>query len=151
MQAGNEKANKFQQFIEANQITCFRVQALDDELHTVIFRTNLEVGGQQLPVMFVTDDSLHTPLQVRVVPAAVQGANAPGVFAYANELNRTYKNFKYFISEDNALILDICLTAMPEQFEPQLVSLSLDSVLRHLTEEYPVIMRKIWTDESVQN
>jgi hypothetical protein len=40
---------------------------------------------------------------------------------------------------------------VPEQFEPQLVSLSLDSVLRHLTEEYPVIMRKIWTDESVQN
>lgn len=146
MQNSNIKANKFQEFLAANQITCFGVQAMNDEVHTILFRTSLEVGGQQLPVMFVTDDTLHAPLQVRVVPAAVQGTNNQGVLAYVNELNRTYKSFKYFIGEDNALILDVCLTAVPEQFEPQLVSLTLDVILRHLQEEYPVIMRKIWAD-----
>ncbi len=146
MQNSNIKANKFQDFLTANQITCFGVQAINDELHTVIFRTNLEIGGQQLPVMFVTDDTLHTPLQVRVVPAVAQEASSPGLFAYINELNRTYKSFKYFISEDDALILDVCLTAVPEQFEPQLVSLTLDVILRHLQDEYPVLMRKIWAD-----
>lgn len=146
MQNSNSKANKFQEFLTANQITCFGVQAMNDELHTVLFRTNLEVGGQQLPVMVVTDDSLHTPLQVRVVPAAIRDESSQSVLTYVNELNRTYKSFKYFISEDNALILDVCLTAVPEEFEPQLVSLTLDIILRHLTEEYPVIMRKIWAD-----
>lgn len=146
MQNSNSKANKFQEFLTANQITCFGVQAMNDELHTVLFRTNLEVGGQQLPVMVVTDDSLHTPLQVRVVPVAIRDESSQSVLTYVNELNRTYKSFKYFISEDNALILDVCLTAVPEEFEPQLVSLTLDIILRHLTEEYPVIMRKIWAD-----
>lgn len=151
MQNSNIKADKFQEFLTANQITCFGVQEMNDAVHTVIFRTNLEVGGQQLPVMFVTDDTLHAPLQVRVVAAAVQGPNTLHVFTYVNELNRTYKSFKYFISEDNALILDVCLTAVPEQFEPQLVSLALDVILRNLAEEYPVIMRKIWAEEAVQN
>lgn len=96
--------------------------------------------------MFVTDDSLHTPLQVRFVPAAIREESSQSVLTYVNELNRTYKSFKYFISEDNALILDVCLTAVPEQFEPQLVSLTLDIILRHLTEEYPVIMQKIRAD-----
>ncbi|HML32228.1 histidine kinase [Sporomusa sphaeroides] len=146
MQNSNIKANKFQDFLTAGQITCFGVQAMNDDLHTVIFRTNLEIGGQQLPVMFVTDDTLHTPLQVRVVPAVVQGPDSQSVLAYVNELNRTYKSFKYFSSEDDALILDVCLTAVPEQFEPQLVSLTLDVILRHLQDEYPVLMRKIWAD-----
>lgn len=150
MQNSNTKANKFQEFLTANQITCFGIQEMNDELHTVLFRTNLEVGGQQLPVMIATDDTLHTPLQVRVVAAVFREENRQSVLAYVNELNRTYKSFKYFISEDNALILDICLTSIPEQFEPQLVSLTLDVVLQHLTEEYPVIMRKIWA-EPTQN
>ena len=151
MEYSNIKADKFQEFLTANQITCFGVQEMNDAVHTVIFRTNLEVSGQQLPVMFVTDDTLYTPLQVRVVPTVVQGANTLPVLTYVNELNRTYKSFKYFISEDNALILDVCLTAVPEQFEPQLISLTLDVILRNLAEEYPVIMRKIWTEEAVHN
>lgn len=146
MQNSNSKANKFKEFLADNGITCFGVQDMNDEVHSVIFRTNLEVSGQQLPVIFVTDDSLHTSLQVRVVPEAVQTTNSQSVLAYVNELNRTYKSFKYFIGEDNALILDVCLTAVPEQFEPQLVSLTLDIILRHLQAEYSVIMRKIWAD-----
>lgn len=151
MQTSNAKARKLQEFLAANQITCFVEQAMQDDIHTVIFRTNLEVGGQQLPVMVLTDDSLYALLQVRVVPAVVQGANSHSVLAYINELNRTYKSFKYFMSDDKALILDVCLTAGPEQFEPQLVSLSLDIILRHLREEYPGIMRKIWAEEPVPN
>lgn len=149
MQNGNVKARKLQEFLEDNQFNCFGVQEMDDEMHTVIFHTNLEVGGQQLPVRLVTDDGLHTPLQVRVVPAALHSTNSRRVLEYINELNRTYKSFKYFIGPDNALILDVCLTAVPEQFELLLVSLSLDMILRHLTEEYPVIMRKIWVEEAM--
>lgn len=151
VQNSNIKAIKFQEFQAANQITCFGVQEINDGQHTVIFRTNLEVGGQQLPVIFVTDDSLHASLQVRVAPEALQAGNSQSVLTYVNELNRTYKSFKYFIGIDNALILDICLTAVPEQFEPQLVSLTLDILLRHLQEKYPVIMRKIWADEAATN
>ncbi|MEN6413570.1 MAG: histidine kinase [Veillonellales bacterium] len=151
MENGNIKANKFQEFLTAGRLTCFGVQEMNDAVHTVLFRTNLEVGGQQLPVLFVTDDSLYATIQVRVVPAAVRDGNSHSVLTFVNERNRTYKNFKYFIGEDNSLILDVCLTAEPEQFEPQLVSLTLDIILRHLTDEYPVIMRTIWAGEIPQS
>lgn len=144
----NEKAKTFQQFLESNQITCFAVQEVTDEAHTVIFRTQLEVGGQQLPVMLITGDSLYTLLRVRVAVAAVKGANGPTLLEYVNTLNRTYKAFKYYLSETNDLILDSCLPAVPEQFEPQLISLSLDIILRHLTEEHPALMRTIWAGET---
>lgn len=145
----NVKAKTFQQFLETNQITCFAMQEVADEAHTVIFRTQLEVGGQQLPVMLITDDSLYTLLQVRVAAsAAVKGANNPALPEYVNTLNRTYKAFKYYLSETNDLILDSCLPAVPDQFEPQLISLSLDIILRHLTEEYPALMRTIWAGET---
>lgn len=144
----NEKAKTFQQFLETNQINCFAVHEVADEAHTVIFRTQLEVGGQQLPVILITDDSLYTLLQVRVVAAAVKGANDLVLQEYVNTLNRTYKAFKYYLSETNDLILDSCLPAVPEQFEPQLVSLILDIILRHLTEEYPALMRTIWAGET---
>ncbi|SFM00687.1 YbjN domain-containing protein [Pelosinus propionicus] len=143
----NVKAKTFQQFLETNQINCFAVQEVADEAHTVIFRTQLEIGGQQLPVMLITDDSLYTLLQVRVA-VAVKGANDPALQEYVNFLNQTYKAFKYYLSETNDLILDSCLPAVPERFEPQLVSLTLDIILRHLTEEYPALMRTIWAGEN---
>lgn len=144
MQNSSTKASKFQEFLTANQITCFGVQEMQDEAHTVLFRTNLELEGQKLPVIVVVDEGLYTTLQVQVTSGAIRKENSQAVHRYVNELNQTYKSFKYFISEDNSLILDVCLIAAPEQFEPQLVSLLLDILLRHLTEEYPVIMRNIW-------
>ena len=37
MQNSNIKADKFQEFLTANQITCFGVQEMNDAVHTVIF------------------------------------------------------------------------------------------------------------------
>ena len=146
MQNSNTKANKFQEFLEASQINCFGVREMNDAVHTVLFRTNLEVGGQQLPVLLVTDDGIYTLLQVQIAPEVIREGNGQSVLDHINTLNRSYKSFKFFINDENALILDVCLTAMPEQFDPQLVSLTLDTILRHLADEYPLIMRKIWGD-----
>ncbi len=142
----NSKANKFQDFLTANQINCFGVREMNDEANTVLFRTNLEVGGQQLPVLLITDAGIYTLLQVQVAPEVIREGNNQSVLDHINTLNRSYKSFKFFINDENALILDVCLTAMPEQFDPQLVSLTLDTILRHLADEYPLIMRKIWGD-----
>ncbi len=147
MSQRNQKAIKFQEFLAARQITCFADQETGNEINTVVFRANLDVGGQHLPLMLVTDDSIYTLLQVRVA-AAVQDPTRPSVLAYINELNKTYKLFKYFIGTENELILACCLPATAERFEPELVSLSIDLILQHLQEEYPVIMRKLWAAES---
>lgn len=148
MQLNNQKAQLFQEFLTANNINCFEAQVMDDELNTVVFRTNLAVGGQNLPVLVATDDSLYTPLQVRVAAVAIQGNNQTELLVYINELNRLYKSFKYIITQDNALVLTVCLTSAVEQFVPQLVGTILDVMLSHLNEEYPNIMRKIWADSA---
>ena len=41
----NFKARKWQEHLATNNITCFGAQIVGDELHTVLFRTVLDVNG----------------------------------------------------------------------------------------------------------
>ena len=41
-----DKVEKMQQFLADNKIECFDVQKLEDERHTTIFRSRMEVKGQ---------------------------------------------------------------------------------------------------------
>lgn len=142
----NQKAIKFREFLTVNQITCFAEQETGNEINTVVFRASLDISGQQLPMMIMTDDSIYTLIQVRVA-AAIPETTGQSLLNYVNELNKTYKLFKYFISAENELILACCLPATPGRFEPELISLSIDMLLQHLQEEYPVVMRKLWATE----
>jgi hypothetical protein len=40
--------------------------------------------------------------------------------------------------------LDSCIASTPEGFEPQMVQIVLDVILRHLNDEYAGLMAKIW-------
>lgn len=44
----NVKAQKWQELLAKKNITCFGAQIVGDELHTVLFRTILDVNGQNL-------------------------------------------------------------------------------------------------------
>ena len=140
----NAKAQKLQSYFQEAGIDCFGVQETGDELQTVLFRTELAVGGQTLPLLLFTDNSLYSMIKVRVAAAAVKAENRQTVLDCLNEQNRQYKLFKYAVSNEQDVVLDICLPAAPETFDPQLVPITIDLALRHLNEFYPVLMRTIW-------
>ena len=53
-----DKVEKMQQFLADNKIECFDVQKLEDERHTTIVRSRMEVKGQLLPMAVLMDVSM---------------------------------------------------------------------------------------------
>ena len=141
----NKKAQIFQEYLQEKNITCFQVQEVpNDELNTVVFRSSIEVEGQQLPTLVITDSSIYTMIRVRVANAALKEGNETELLKAIGKLNSHYKIFKYYFAEDGALILDSYLLERPEELDGDMVYTVLDIIVKHLLAEYKNIMKAIW-------
>ena len=141
----NKKAQIFQEYLQEKNITCFQVQEVpNDELNTVVFRSSIEVEGQQLPTLVITDSSIYTMIRVRVANAALKEGNETELLKAIGKLNSHYKIFKYYFAEDGALIRDSYLLEKPEELDGDMVYTVLDIIVKHLLAEYKNIMKAIW-------
>ena len=141
----NKKAQIFQEYLEEKNITCFQVQEVpDDTLNTVVFRSSIDVEGQQLPTLVITDSSIYTMIRVRVANQALKESNEQVLIKAINKINAQYKIFKYYFAEDGALILDSYLLERPEELDGDMVYTVLDIIVKHLLAEYKNIMKLIW-------
>ena len=141
----NKKAQIFQEYLQEKKIPCFQVQEVpNDELNTVVFRSSIEVEGQQLPTLVITDSSIYTMIRVRVANAALKEGNETELLKAIGKLNSHYKIFKYYFAEDGALILDSYLLEKPEELDGDMVYTVLDIIVKHLLAEYKNIMKAIW-------
>ena len=141
----NKKAQIFQEYLQEKNITCFQVQEVpNDELNTVVFRSSIEVEGQQLPTLVITDSSIYTMIRVRVANQALKESNEQALIKDINKINAQYKIFKYYFAEDGALILDSYLLEKPEELDGDMVYTVLDIIVKHLLAEYKNIMKAIW-------
>ena len=128
----NLKATKFTNFINERNINVFQMQEIDGDMHPVVYRSAMEVGGQNLPTMLVIDDSIYVMLQVRVGAGLVKDSNRAAVMAHMNSLNENYKVFKYYANENGDIVIESCIPTTDEEFMPELVHAVIDVVLKHL-------------------
>lgn len=142
----NLKATKFTNFINERNINVFQMQEIDGDMHPVVYRSAMEVGGQNLPTMLVIDDSIYVMLQVRVGAGLVKESNKAAVMEHMNSLNENYKVFKYYANENGDIVIESCIPTTDEEFMPELVHAVIDVVLKHLNEEYPKLMKTVWTN-----
>ena len=133
----NLKAQKFTNFINERDINVFQMQELDGDMHPVVYRSAMEVGGQNLPTMLVIDESIYVMLQVRVGAGLVKESNKAAVMEHMNSLNENYKVFKYYANENGDIVIESCIPTTDEEFMPELVHAVIDVVLKHLNAEYP--------------
>ena len=141
----NKKAQLFQEYLQEKNINCFQVQEVpEDALNTVVFRSTIEVEGQQLPTLVITDSSIYTMIRVRVANQALKEGNEEALIKVINKINAQYKIFKYYFAEDGALILDSYLLEKPEELDGDMVYTVLDIIVKHLLAEYKNIMKLIW-------
>ena len=141
----NKKAQIFQEYLQEKKISCFQVQEVpEDALNTVVFRSSIEVEGQQLPTLVITDSSIYTMIRVRVANASLKEGNETELLKAIGKLNSHYKIFKYYFAEDGALILDSYLLEKPEELDGDMVYTVLDIIVKHLLAEYKNIMKAIW-------
>ena len=142
----NLKATKFTNFINERNINVFQMQEIDGDMHPVVYRSAMEVGGQNLPTMLVIDDSVYVMLQVRVGAGLVKESNKAAVMEHMNSLNENYKVFKYYANENGDIVIESCIPTTDEEFMPELVHAVIDVVLKHLNEEYPKLMKTVWSN-----
>ena len=142
----NLKAQKFSNFINERNINVFQIQDLEGDMHPVVYRSAMEVGGQNLPTMLVIDDSIYVMLQVRVGAGLVKESNKAAVMEHMNSLNENYKAFKYYANENGDIVIESCIPTTDEEFMPELVHAVIDVVLKHLNEEYPKLMKTVWSN-----
>ena len=142
----NLKATKFTNFINDRNINVFQMQEIDGDMHPVVYRSAMEVGGQNLPTMLVIDDSIYVMLQVRVGAGLVKESNKAAVMEHMNSLNENYKVFKYYAKENGDIVIESCIPTTDEEFMPELVHAVIDVVLKHLNEEYPKLMKTVWSN-----
>lgn len=142
----NLKATKFTNFINERNINVFQMQEIDGDMHLVVYRSAMEVGGQNLPTMLVIDDSIYVMLQVRVGAGLVKESNKAAIMEHMNSLNENYKVFKYYANENGDIVIESCIPTTDEEFMPELVHAVIDVVLKHLNEEYPKLMKTVWSN-----
>lgn len=142
----NLKATKFTNFINERNINVFQMQEIDGDMHPVVYRSAMEVGGQNLPTMLVIDDSIYVMLQVRVGAGLVKESNKAAVMEHMNSLNENYKVFKYYANENGDIVIESCIPTTDDEFMPELVHAVIDVVLKHLNEEYPKLMKTVWSN-----
>lgn len=140
----NYKAKIFQSFLDEHRIECFRAEEIGDRLHTSVFRSRIEACGQNLPTAVITDDSIYTIIRVQAA-SGISADRTASLEQFCNMRNRSYKSFKYYLAETGDLYLDICLISSAEAFRADTVYTMLDVLVKHLTDDYPSIMRAIWT------
>ncbi|MFZ5952039.1 MAG: hypothetical protein ACOYXC_15130, partial [Candidatus Rifleibacteriota bacterium] len=74
----------------------------------------------------------------------ITDANRSETLKLMNSYNSNYKTFKYFATEAGEVIMDLCLPATNETFEPNIIRVLIDLSVKNLEENYRPLMQKIW-------
>lgn len=133
------KADMFSSHLLAQNITCFSKNALEDRLQTVVFASNFRLqDGAALPFSILFDNSIYVTIRIRILPEAINCDNHYEMLNYINLTNTHYKIFKYMAAANGDLVLDACMTFLPDSFSAALVLQMLDTIQEHLKEAYPL-------------
>ncbi len=142
----NQKAEKFSQMLaQLPDDNVFEVkEAEDDEDHLVLFHSSLEVKKDWfLPMVVFLDDSIYSIIRVWAMTDAVNDDNRAQVRDYLTEMNRRYKVFKYYDTEQGDIVIDACLTDNAEHFDPESVAVIIDVIWDHLKATFPELEAKL--------
>lgn len=143
----NIKAQKFNEYLSDNGIEkFFQVEEVENDVHPVLYRSFMEVSGQNLPAMLVIDDSIYVMLQVRVGSGLVNDKNKLAVLNHINQLNDKFKVFKYYVAESGDIVIESCIPSSDEKFVPDMVHAVINIIFDHLGEEYPKLMKTVWAE-----
>ena len=138
------KIEKMTQFLADNKIECFDIQKLEDEHHTTIFRSRMEVKGQLLPMALLMDDSVYVMLQVQIAPQVINEEKLKALAGAINNMNNNVRLFKFTVSERGDLMLNACITAENNTFNPALTNAIMAEAVKFLEAQYGNIMEAVW-------
>lgn len=141
----NSKAESFKAYLNEKNITSFTIEEIkNDQLNSVVFRSNIEINGQQLPTIVILDSSIYGMIRVLVAPKVLNDKNEAGLLKEVNVLNKAYKSFKYYFDNEGSLILDCCVLLKEDSVDGNLLYTMFEVIIRNLSNEYKKLMQLIW-------
>lgn len=139
----NKKAIKFQEYMVENDMGFFGTQSLNDEQETVLFRTQIPVCGQTLPLVIIIDTGMVITIRVQVV-SKVDKRRKSTIVSLFNDIHSKYKLFKYYLQDDGVIYMDMYVPTSEHGFEPKVIHMLLDSLVHSMEEVFPDIMKFVW-------
>ena len=141
----NAKAEKFKAYYDEHDPKAFTAEEVkDDPMHMVVFRSSIVVKGQHLPLFVLADDSIYSITRVIIAGQAVNDDNRAKIVDFLNLCNQQYKISKFFVAQDGTIVLDCCIAATDEQFDPAMIYVLIrDAVFPCLNDHFTEIMEKI--------
>lgn len=134
----NSEAAKFATYLKNNNVDSFYMEEIADEHHSVIFRSSFTVHGQYVPVGIIIDDTIFAIVRVNIAVRAVTDDNYFEIFNLIMRLNNKSKLFKYYLTPDLSIILDICVPyeegRIPCELLHRLVSVAAKELEAHYRE-----------------
>ena len=142
----NQKAEIFLNYLDEKKIeNVFAIEEMpNDDWESSIFRSNIDIGGNKLPVGVILDNSIYGMIRIRIAPNARTDENELAVLRVVNEYNKKYKSFKYYFDDKGSLVLDICILSAEGERLGDLIYAMFDVIINHLNESYKEIMHAIW-------
>lgn len=141
----NKKAELFQDYLKEKQIAAFTVDEIkDDALNTVVFRSHIDVGGNQLPTLVILDSSIYCMIRLLVAPKALRDDNKEAVLELMNGYNKKYKSFKYYADDEGNLVMDTCVLFKDGEADGDMIYTMFNVIINHLNESYKDTMKAIW-------
>lgn len=141
----NSKAESFKAYLNEKNITSFTIDEIkNDQLNSVVFRSNIEINGQQLPTIVILDSSIYGMIRVLVAPKVLNDKNEVGLLKEINTLNKAYKSFKYYFDNEGSLILDCCVLLKEDSADGNLLYTMFEVIIKNLSNEYKKLMQLIW-------
>lgn len=138
----NLKAPKLEQYFKDAGISGFNKEVgqkiVDgkavgpDDAHTVLFRSSIIIDGRRFFFTIITDSTIYTIVRFQMGEGIVNEVNREKVESFLNEMNRSYKVFKYVSTEDGSVFLDACMPSSNESFDPQVVRIVLEVMVDHI-------------------
>ncbi|MDY6295081.1 MAG: hypothetical protein SPL45_02115, partial [Schwartzia succinivorans] len=92
----NKKAEIFLNYLDEKNIeNVFAIEEMpNDDWESSIFRSNIDIGGNKLPVGVILDNSIYGMIRILIAPNARTDENELAVLRVVNEYNKKYKSFK---------------------------------------------------------
>lgn len=99
------------------------------------------VKGQQLPMAIILDDSIYRMIRVQLISSV---ENTEKVVSYLNKLNAKYKSYKFYLTQQNDLILDSCIMGEDDD-ESEIIIAVLNNIIKQMQDEYSELMNIVWS------
>lgn len=141
----NKKAEIFNKKLKELNLENLQKQEIDDHVHTVIFRSNLDVNKTMLPMAIFIDDTIYVNVRIQLTAKLVADKKKEQkITEYLNQLNEKYKLFKFYINGNQGLLLDCCIPYLSDEaFEPRLVRTIIDAAGHFLLAEYGKVLKAV--------